>query len=68
MCRGKIGNRTEPRRHWLDHAKDDYSDSLVEDTKVLLQVLKIFLPIPVFWALFDQQSSRPGLFSPQPQS
>ena len=28
------------------------------DTKYVLQVVVIFLPIPFFWALFDQQGSR----------
>ena len=60
--RGKISSclmyRTAKRDHWLDYAKDVYDEGLVNDTKKLLKVLKIFLPIPVFWALFDQQSSR----------
>ena len=30
----------------------------MEETKILLQVLTLFIPIPVFWALFDQQGSR----------
>merc|ERR1719479_625487 len=48
----------EKKEHWLDHAKEKYGESLVEETKVLLSVLTLFIPIPVFWALFDQQGSR----------
>merc|ERR1712241_153390 len=44
--------------HWLDHAKGKYSDQLIEDTKILLKVLVLYLPLPVYWALFDQQGSR----------
>ncbi|KAI4499289.1 hypothetical protein M0802_005549 [Mischocyttarus mexicanus] len=44
--------------HWLDHATEKYGQQLVEDIKSSLQVLKMFLPLPIFWALFDQQGSR----------
>uniref|UniRef100_A0A7S2RAC6 Solute carrier family 15 member 1 n=1 Tax=Rhizochromulina marina TaxID=1034831 RepID=A0A7S2RAC6_9STRA len=30
----------------------------VSDVRQLLVVLKLFLPAPIFWSLFDQQSSR----------
>ncbi|XP_050684173.1 peptide transporter family 1-like isoform X2 [Leptidea sinapis] len=48
----------EKRKHWLDHADDKYDVSLIEDIKSLLRVLVLFIPLPVFWALFDQQGSR----------
>ncbi|XP_033629338.1 solute carrier family 15 member 1-like isoform X1 [Asterias rubens] len=44
--------------HWLDWADDKYDAKLITDIKDLYHVLKIFLPLPVFWALFDQQGSR----------
>jgi len=58
--KGKLSNLRggEKKEHWLDYAKGKYSEDLVDDTKSLLRVLKIFLPIPVFWALFDQTGSR----------
>ncbi|XP_054012778.1 peptide transporter family 1 isoform X1 [Hylaeus anthracinus] len=46
------------REHWLDHADDEYDRSLINDIKAALQVMKLFIPIPIFWALFDQQASR----------
>ncbi|XP_060809536.1 peptide transporter family 1 isoform X2 [Amyelois transitella] len=52
-CRDK-----EKREHWLDHADDKYETGLIEDVKALLRVLVLFIPLPVFWALFDQQGSR----------
>lgn len=30
----------------------------MNDTKILLNVLVLYIPLPVFWALFDQQGSR----------
>jgi len=30
----------------------------IEDVKACLRVLFMFLPLPVFWALFDQQVSH----------
>lgn len=48
----------EKRGHWLDHAEDKYDRALIDDVKALLRVLVLFIPLPVFWALFDQQGSR----------
>lgn len=31
---------------------------MVHDTKILLNVLVLYIPLPVFWSLFDQQGSR----------
>lgn len=46
------------RKHWLDHADDKFSKDLIRDVKILLKVLFLYIPLPVFWALFDQQGSR----------
>lgn len=35
-----------------------YGKKLVADTKVLLNVLVLYIPLPVFWSLYDQQGSR----------
>ena len=48
-------NNNEPKEHWLDYAKPKYENQLVEDTKILVRVLVLFIPIPIFWTLFDQQ-------------
>lgn len=49
---------TNPRYHWLDYAEAKYGRTLVYDVKCLLKVLVLYIPLPVFWALFDQQGSR----------
>ncbi|XP_043660610.1 peptide transporter family 1 isoform X4 [Drosophila teissieri] len=50
--------KTNPREHWLDYADRKYDRQLIDDVKVLMRVLFLYLPLPVFWALFDQQGSR----------
>jgi len=46
------------RRHWLDWADDRYSPQLINDIKAVLNVFTIFIPLPMFWALFEQQATR----------
>jgi len=44
--------------HWMDGAKNYYDSQLVDDCKAVTSVLRIFLPIPVFWMLYDQVTTR----------
>jgi dipeptide/tripeptide permease len=46
------------KQHWLDHSEAKFGPKLVKETKVLLNVLVMYLPLPIFWALLNQQSSR----------
>jgi hypothetical protein len=51
-----------PSRHWLDNALLYQEESLrttntfttvdVEETKTVLQVLLVFVPMPFFWAIY----------------
>ncbi|GFV50146.1 hypothetical protein TNCV_87791 [Trichonephila clavipes] len=50
--------KDETKEHWLDYAEDQYSKDVIYDIKCLLRLLLIYVPLPVFWSLFDQQSSR----------
>ncbi|KAJ3086302.1 hypothetical protein HK102_013308, partial [Quaeritorhiza haematococci] len=46
-------------RDWLDYAvKKGFSRATVDDVRTVLKILILFVPLPVFWALYDQQSSR----------
>ncbi|XP_078043528.1 peptide transporter family 1 isoform X2 [Augochlora pura] len=54
---GKMTSKKK-RDHWLDYADDRYDRTMINDIKDTLQVLKLFIPIPIFWALYDQQGSR----------
>lgn len=49
---------TEPKEHWLNYAEEKFGKKLVMETKILLNVLVLYIPLPLFWALFDQQGSR----------
>ncbi|XP_076649962.1 peptide transporter family 1 isoform X2 [Halictus rubicundus] len=49
---------SEKRAHWLDHADDQYDSTTISNIRDTLQVMKLFIPIPIFWALYDQQGSR----------
>lgn len=50
--------KTNPKAHWLDHAEEQFGRRLVDDIKILLNVLVLYIPLPIFWTLFDQQGSR----------
>ncbi|KAK0167215.1 hypothetical protein PV327_004644 [Microctonus hyperodae] len=54
----KISSNSVTRNHWLDYADDKFDVKLIDDIKSLLRVSKLFLPLPIFWALYDQQGSR----------
>lgn len=42
----------------MDYAEDKYDRQTIADIKVLFRVLLLYVPLPLFWALFDQQGSR----------
>ncbi|KAL6029946.1 hypothetical protein STEG23_028874 [Scotinomys teguina] len=46
------------REHWLDWAMEKYPKHLILDVKALTRVLFLYIPLPMFWALLDQQGSR----------
>ncbi|XP_015271097.1 PREDICTED: solute carrier family 15 member 2 isoform X1 [Gekko japonicus] len=57
----RIKNRSPEipkRKHWLDWASEKYSNQLITEVKMVTRVLFLFIPLPMFWALFDQQGSR----------
>uniref|UniRef100_A0A915Q7D1 Uncharacterized protein n=1 Tax=Setaria digitata TaxID=48799 RepID=A0A915Q7D1_9BILA len=43
--------------HWLDYAAPKYSSQFLRDVKSLVAVSILFIPVVLFWALFDQQGS-----------
>uniref|UniRef100_A0A8D0CA06 Solute carrier family 15 member 1 n=1 Tax=Salvator merianae TaxID=96440 RepID=A0A8D0CA06_SALMN len=46
------------REHWMDWANEKYDKQLIAQIKMVLKVLFLYIPLPMFWALFDQQGSR----------
>ncbi|XP_042350019.1 solute carrier family 15 member 2 [Plectropomus leopardus] len=56
--RWKRSKYDSPRKHWLDWAEEKYTKRLIQEIKMVLRVLVLYIPLPMFWALFDQQGSR----------
>lgn len=54
----RFSAKTDKHDHWLDYASDKYDRQLIEDVKQVLSVIVVFMPMPVFWALYEQQVSR----------
>lgn len=44
--------------HWLDASSDRFTPVFISNLKAVLRVGFLFLPYPMFWALYDQQGSR----------
>jgi dipeptide/tripeptide permease len=57
---GKVTGRVlwKPSSSIYQTAEAKYGAVFVSDVKDVLKVLVMFLPLPIFWALFDQQGSR----------
>ncbi len=54
----KFKSKGEKHDHWLDFASDKFEKQLIEDVKRVLSVSFVFIPLPVFWALYDQQVNK----------
>nr|ACX49753.2 oligopeptide transporter 1 [Perca flavescens] len=52
------GSEYPKRTHWMDWAEEKYSKLLIAQVKMVVRVLFLYIPLPMFWALFDQQGSR----------
>lgn len=50
--------RYPKREHWMDWAEEKYEKLLIAQIKMVLKVLFLYLPLPMFWTLFDQKGSR----------
>ncbi|XP_057563728.1 solute carrier family 15 member 1 isoform X2 [Hippopotamus amphibius kiboko] len=50
--------RFPKREHWLDWANEKYDERLIAQIKMVMRVMFLYIPLPMFWALFDQQGSR----------
>ncbi|KAK9877999.1 hypothetical protein WA026_020212 [Henosepilachna vigintioctopunctata] len=47
----------EKKDHWLDHSVKKFGRTFVDDVKATLRVLVLYTPLPIFWALYDQQGT-----------
>uniref|UniRef100_A0A8C7SQ57 Solute carrier family 15 member 1 n=1 Tax=Oncorhynchus mykiss TaxID=8022 RepID=A0A8C7SQ57_ONCMY len=46
------------RMHWMDWAEEKHEKLLIAQIKMVLKVLFLYIPLPMFWTLFDQKGSR----------
>lgn len=58
----KLGTKLPIRKqecesHWIYLASDRFDKSSLEDFRSVLGIMLLFVPIPVYWCLFDQQGS-----------
>ncbi|KAJ6628059.1 Solute carrier family 15 member 2, partial [Pseudolycoriella hygida] len=44
--------------HWLDYSIEKHGESLVSETKMVLDVLVMFIPLPIYWSGILLQNSR----------
>uniref|UniRef100_A0A3B3Y7H0 Solute carrier family 15 member 1a n=1 Tax=Poecilia mexicana TaxID=48701 RepID=A0A3B3Y7H0_9TELE len=52
-------SRKYPKKeHWMDWAEEKYDKLLIAQIKIALRVLLLYIPLPMFWTLFDQKGSR----------
>ncbi|KAJ8012718.1 hypothetical protein DPEC_G00045800 [Dallia pectoralis] len=57
--RFKHRSSAHPKRtHWMDWAEEKYDKLLIAQIKMVLKVLFLYIPLPMFWTLFDQKGSR----------
>ncbi|XP_051998894.1 solute carrier family 15 member 2 [Xyrauchen texanus] len=56
--RWRTSKNSPKRSHWLDWAEEKYPKRLIQEIKMVFRVLVLYIPLPMFWALFDQQGSR----------
>lgn len=43
-----------PKEHWLDYAEGKCDKKLVLEVKILMKILLLFVPLPLFWGLFGK--------------
>uniref|UniRef100_A0AAQ5YGG4 Solute carrier family 15 member 1a n=1 Tax=Amphiprion ocellaris TaxID=80972 RepID=A0AAQ5YGG4_AMPOC len=49
--------RYPKRQHWMDWAEEKYDKLLIAQIKMVLKVLFLYIPLPMFWTLFDQKGA-----------
>jgi hypothetical protein len=53
LTRSRGGRRKHV--HWLDRAEPSFPNCVIDDTKKTLRMLSLYVPLSMFWSLFDQQ-------------
>jgi POT family proton-dependent oligopeptide transporter len=57
--KNKFGHADVPgAEHWLDYAKTDYPEKMIEDLKMTLKACTVFLVFPFYWVAYNQMSTN----------
>uniref|UniRef100_A0A8C2CER2 Solute carrier family 15 member 2 n=1 Tax=Cyprinus carpio TaxID=7962 RepID=A0A8C2CER2_CYPCA len=59
--RWRNSKKSPKKSHWLDWAEEKYPKRLIQEIKMVFRVLVLYIPLPMFWALFDQQCHLVGV-------
>ena len=51
-------DKSTPKDHWLDYAEEEFGLKTVIDTKTVVNILILYIPLPIYWAVYVQQASR----------
>lgn len=43
--------------HWIDYAEGKYSEEFIDEVHSVLKITKLFIPLPIYYALLAQQDS-----------
>lgn len=50
--------KQRPKEHWLDYAEAKFDQQTILDTKTVVNILVLYIPMPIYWAVYMQQGSR----------
>lgn len=48
---------SERKESWIDYAEGKYSHEFIDDVHTVLKITKLFIPLPIYYALLAQQDS-----------
>ena len=58
MKRKTPKSERDPDKYWLDYAHPTHGAKFCSDLSYIFPILVMYLPVPLFWALFDLSGSR----------
>ena len=48
------GATTVNKEHWIECVNDKYTKKQIADVKSVLNIITLYAPLPIFWALQEQ--------------
>lgn len=53
----KFRSTEERKESWIEYAEGRYSDEFISDVHTVIKITKLFIPLPIYYALLAQQDS-----------